>query len=491
MEQNHNRNVAANLPPLEELMAMDPAIVVPQLYFMVKMLLERVETLEGEVKELRAQLNKNSHNSHKPPSSDGFKKAPRSQRRQSGKHTGGQPGHPGHLLKLAEKPDAIVTHKVTSCERCGRSLLHALLKALVKGQVFDIPALQFFITEHQVEVKECSCGHVNVGTLPEGILPGTQYGQGAKALAVYLNQYQLLPLERTSEFFRDVFSQPISEGTLSKFVDDCSNGLEGFEQDAKGRICDSAVVHYDETGARCKNHRYWIHVASTGTLTYYAAHPNRGHKAMDAIGILPAYQGRAMHDGLGAYKKYPCFHALCNAHHQRELVAAKEDESVEWAGQMLDLLHDVKKAVDEAKGNGNSSLGIEAIKAIEDKYDDIVDTALKSHSPERESEAPINKGGRKKQSKSKNLLDRFRSKRSEILAFMNDFRVPYDNNQAERDLRMVKVKLKVSGTFRSERGIHAFCRIRSLISTMRKQGRDVLKSISDALMKIPIVVEFG
>ncbi|MBI5251866.1 MAG: IS66 family transposase, partial [Desulfomonile tiedjei] len=303
----------------------------------------------------------------------------------------------------------------------------------------------------------------------------------------YLNQYQLLPQKRTSEFFGDVFGRSVGEGTLNNFVSDCATALGEFGQELKAGIGDSKVVHFDETKAMSG---YWVHVASTGNMTYYAVHPNRGHKAMDEIGILPTFQGSAVHDGLVAYKKYPCRHVLCNAHHQRELVAVKEDENVEWAAQMLDFLHDVKKSVDEAKEKDNDCLESKEIKNFEERYEKIVKTGFEAYPPEPISAVPIKKRGRKKQSKGKNLLDRFKKNREQILAFMYDFKIPYDNNQAERDLRMIKLKIKISGTFRSKNGILNFCRIRSFISTMRKQGQRILQSLSNVFAGKSIAVQF-
>jgi len=487
MEENSTKYQAPKLPSLEEMLRMEPAVAISQLYGLVEMLLMENTLMKQELDELKARLNKDSHNSHKPPSSDKGKRKPKSLRKKSKRRPGGQPGHPPHVLEMAKDPDKTVTIPATKCERCGLSLLHAILLDFVKAQVFDLPRLRFLVTEYLAEMRLCSCGHLNIAPLPEGIVPGTQYGENTKALAVYLNQYQLLPQERTSEFFRDVFSQPISEGTLNNFVTTCSTALEPFEEELIRRIRDSAVVHFDETGAR----GYWVHVASTNTMTFFAPHLKRGMEAMNDIGILPGFKGTAVHDGLAGYKKYPCFHALCNAHHQRELVAVKEDESVEWADKMFDLLHDIKKAVDEAKDKNLTKLDSNVKQKFAKSYDKILDDGLRVYESQAEPEIAEKKRGRKKQRPGKNLLDRLRTQSSEVLGFMYDFDVPYDNNQAERDLRMIKVKIKVSGTFRSRHGIQAFCRIRSFISTMKKQGRAILQSISNVFSGGQVAVEFA
>lgn len=489
MEKNLEQDsklAISELPSLEELLKRDSNVVIPELYCMVKILLGRVEELEKEVRQLKSRLTMDSHNSSKPPSSDGLKKKIKNLRQPSQNPTGGQNGHEGKWLKFVEKPDETKVHDVETCENCNCSLNELIQVQVEKAHVFAIPKPKLFVREHQVPVKICPrCGAENKSSFPPGVFPGTQYDESVKSFLVYLNQYQYLPSERACELFQDLFGHTISEGTLNNAVGNCSSSLEPFEKEVKSQIIDSPVIHCDETGMASMEKCNYVHIASTPSLTFYTISQKRGSDGMDGAGILPYFRGTAVHDFWGAYMKYPCNHAFCNAHIVRELIFAHEEDNCEFAKRMIDCILEIKEAVDNEKEREGESLPVEAIAQFEEDYNQIIEEWLATYPPEP-NRTP-GKRGRKRQSKTKNLLDRLSTYSRQILAFMYDFSIPFDNNLAERDLRMMKLKQKISGTFRSIEGIKAFCRIRSYISTVRKQGRNVLESLKEALAGKPFL----
>ena len=290
--------------------------------------------------------------------------------------------------------------------------------------------------------------------------------------------YQLIPSERTTELLEDIFGQSISEGTLYNWNRAAYQALENTEAEIKQQLIQSSVTHFDETGTFCQNKLNWLHVVSNPRLTYYAIHPKRGKKAMDAINILPHYKGNAVHDFWNSYLPYECNHVICNAHLIRELTALSEILHQKWPSQMRELLLTIKKRVEQRCSRENS-LTILTLQQFEKEYDKLVRHGLRFH-PIRDKKNQ--KRGRQKQTKATNLLMRLKQYRSSILAFMYDFRIPFTNNLAERDLRMVKVKQKISGTFRSRDGASFFCRIRGFISTIKKNNLNVLDSISQTFL---------
>jgi transposase len=450
---------------------------------------EQITALQERVKALEDQLNKNSRNSSKPPSTDGFVKT-KSQRQKSGKPVGGQKGHTGYTLKMVDNPDHTIIHRVSRCNQCGSSLEETQATGYERRQVFDLPPIKVETTEHQAEKKRCPhCGCLNKASFPEEIQQPVQYGPRLKAIAVYLSQYQLLPYERTSELFADLFDHQLSQATLVNTNHACYEILEPVEEKIKQQVIDSPVVCFDETGMGINGKREWLHVASTETLTCYAAHPKRGQEATEAMGILPEFQGMAVHDFWKPYFKYNCDHALCNAHHLRELTGILEQNQQEWPKDMIDLLIEIKKAVEEKKAVANQLDPAQA-RSFEERYDQIIEKGL-AENPSPISRGQPGKRGRKKQSKAKNLLDRLNTHRREALAFMYDFNVPFDNNQAERDVRMMKVQQKISGTFRSAQGANIFCRIRGYISTVRKNSLSVINTIQAAFEGNPFIPACG
>ncbi len=437
-----------------------------------------IESQEERIMVLEEQLKKNSRNSDKPPSSDGLKRQIPNSRAKSSRKSGGQKGHEGHTLKMVSKPDHIQNHKVEECSHCHHSLKDTEVIDHKKRQVFDIPPMKLEVTEHQAEVKKCRhCGTINTAEFPVDVVQSVQYGPRIKSFSVYLMQYQLLPSERTTELIEDIFSQSISEGTLYNWNRAAYQALETTEAIIKQQLIQSPVNHFDETGTFCQNKLNWLHVVSNSNLTFYAIHPKRGKKAMDAINILPKYKGHAVHDFWSSYLPYNCKHVICNAHLIRELTALSENLNQEWPSQIKELLLSIKKRVEQSSSRQNF-FDESTLQLFEKEYDKLVRQGLYLNPIQDKSNQ---KRGRPKQTKATNLLIRLKEHRASILAFMYDFRIPFTNNLAERDLRMVKVKQKISGTFRSREGAAFFCRIRGFISTVKKNNLNVLNSISQTL----------
>jgi len=448
----------------------------------------RVEELQAQVKTLQEQVAKDSHNSHKPPSSDGLAKPkPKSLRPKSERPTGGQPGHPGHTLRMVEKPDRIVPHRVERCVGCGRSLAGQEPDRVERRQVHDLPEPKLEVTEHRAEVKTCACGYVNRATFPPEAAAPVQYGPRVKSVGVYLGEYQLLPFDRLTEIMRDLFAcESFSEGTLANFKADCSRRLESVEAAIRDLATAAPVAGFDETGARATGSLHWLHTVSTRLLTWYYAHKRRGAEAMDAAGILSEYRGRAVHDYWKPYLNYDCDHALCNGHLLRELIFLWEEQSQKWAKAMIEHLLAIKEAVATGCAAGLTALPPTDQDRFLQGYERIVQAGY-AQNPVAPPPPGPKRRGRHKQSKARNLLDRFRDHPNEILAFMRDFAVPFDNNQAERDLRMMKLRQKISGTFRSFQALVNFCRIRGYVSTARKNGLNALDALQRVFLGNPFV----
>lgn len=456
------------------------------LYTENRALWERLKALEEKLKALEERIAQNSRNSSKPPSTDGLNKpAPCSLRSRGERPPGGQPGHAGHTLKMVKNPDRTIRYRVFKCEKCGRSLKGKKATDLERRQVFDIPPVKIEVTEHQAEIKECRCGHLNKAVFPEDVTAPVQYGPDIKAKAVYLRDYQLLPSERTCEVLQDFFGSGMGNGTLENVTNKCSQILEEPVERIRQHIIESAVVNFDETGCRVDGKNQWLHVAGTPKLTYYQIHPRRGCEGMDEMGILPNFKGTAVHDFWKPYFKYNCKHGLCNAHHLRELTFVYEVQGWVWAKHMIDCLLDIKKVVDEAK-IVIDGLPEKQIREFEERYKEIIKQGY-AQNPLKNEPASIKKRGRQKKSKARNLLERLDHHREKTLAFMYDFNVPFDNNLGERDERMMKVKQKISGCFRSEDGGKFFSRIRSYISTARKNELSAIESLKRALAGAPFM----
>jgi transposase len=447
----------------------------------VAALLERVQIVE-------ARLSQDSHNSSKPPSSDGFTRSPkqRSLRKSSGKKPGGQAGHAGKALLQVEKPDYIVDHLPTACQHCHFSLTELARGPLIeRRQVFDLPRLKVQVTEHRAYSRTCpNCTKATLGQFPLEATNWVQYGPAFRAVAVYLLNQHLIPYARTAEILNELFSYSLSPGTLAEFVAQCHTRLAEPAAAIKAALQQADVLHSDETGMYVCGKREWLHVASTATLTHYEYHHSRGKRATDAIGILPAFCGVLVHDGFKSYTQNACQHALCNAHHLRELTFVSEQLGQVWARELLSLLCNLKTEVDRACTNGLASLKTACLLEYETLYQKLIELGLEENPPPVGG-WPKSKRGRVKQTKAKNLIDRLDKQRQQVLAFAYDFKVPFDNNQAERDLRMCKVQQKISGCFRSVEGATYFCRIRGYLSTLKKQGQNVFAALFNTFLGQP------
>jgi len=440
-----------------------------------------------EIQRLRDQLTKNSRNSGKPPSSDGLKKPrTRNLRQKTGRRSGGQEGHQGHTLEMVEQPKHVQVHPVLVCPHCATDLQPVKPCGRERRQVFDVPAVQIEVTEHQAEIKVCpACWQPVKADFPPGVTQPVQYGPRIKAQVSYLNNYQLIPLARTCEVLGDFYGHTPTEALVLDANAATVAGIVPSLDATQEQLIAADVVHFDESGLRVEGQLNWLHVASTELLTYYGVHPQRGQVGMQAQGILPAFQGRAVHDHWASYFAFDnCQHALCNAHHLRELLFVVEQYQQPWAEEMIRLLLDIKAEVGTIPA-GQVCLPSERLAHFEQRYDELIVSGGEANPPP--TQPPPKKRGRKKQTPPKNLLDRLEQYKPQVLAFMYDLRVPFDNNLAERDVRMVKVKQKVSGAFRTRTGAETFCAIRSYISTVRKHGLNVIDAIHAALIGTPFV----
>jgi transposase len=444
----------------------------------------QLTTLAAQLVEVERRLGKDSHNSHQPPSSDGLAKRPRprSLRQRSGKKSGGQVGHPGVTLRLVEKPDYVISHVPAACAKCGTSLATSPAGGCERRQIIEIPKPHMEVTEHQAVHKVCpTCQTNTVGQFPATVTQPIQYGPRVQAIGVYLQSYQLLSYERTVEAFWDLFQIAPSEGTLATAQQQAYVRLAPVEQAIRGALRQAAVAHVDESGIRVASHTAWVHVMSTPALTFYAHHAKRGPQAVKAIGLLLGFAGRRVHDAWATYLSLAGLCALCNAHLLRELIAVVEDTGQTWAQRLITLLLSMKAAVAAARAAGHTALPASQVTGFEAAYSRFINEGTRANPPP----APTGQRGRPKQTPARNLLDRLVKHRTAVLAFLHDFDVPFDNNQAERDLRMFKVKQKVSGCFRSPEGADYFCRLRGYISTLRKQDYSILEGLTSVFADQP------
>lgn len=453
---------------------------------------KKVSTLEEQVKKLLEQLGQNSRNSNWPSSRDKTrKKKPKTKslRQKSERQAGGQKGHKGHTLSFTTEPDEIVIHRPTHCTHCDKELLAEKRPDVVqKRQVIDLPPLEFVTIEHQVEtITCCNCQRSTSSEFPDGITQPVQYGKQIKQLSVYLRSEQFVPYERCRQMLTDLFGLSISTGTLQNFFKRAAAKTEPLIAQIKTRLLQAPVCHADETGFYINKQRVWLHTVSTPELSYFEPHQNRGYKATQAMDILPNYSGVLVHDAWATYFKYDQInHALCNVHHLRDLNRVIENDDQIWAILMKSVLLSAKQLADEAVLAGHDQLPPKTIERIEQIYTAVLQMGFCENLWEKPPPS-IKKRGRPKKSKARNLVERFKHHQNAILQFIHDFKVPFDNNLAERDIRMMKVQQKISGCFRSWAGAKQFCQLRSYTSTLRKQGLNIWQALGSLFEDEPIM----
>jgi transposase len=434
-----------------------------------------IKDLNERLKRQDERLKRHSQNSSKPPSADQYARQPKpqSERKKSGKKPGGQPGHKGITLQPTEEPDIIKNYGIDQCESCAHDLSNIQATHTVRQEI-DIPPVKPIITEHHIASKTCPQCKKTSTVGPAHLTQAIQYGQRVKTLASYLHYDQLIPLQRIQNMFADVFSLSMSEGTIVNMHEELFRNLVTNEVATHEQLLQNHSLHFDETGVFINGKLHWLHSASANAATAYFVHHNRGAKAIDAFNILPRFTGVAVHDHWKSYFTYDqAKHSLCNAHHLRELRGIFENYHQPWAQEMRQHLLRINQSVADAKVAFQADLPKDLLEGFSQVYDAILRNAL----PQIPIVKSSGKRGKAKQHPAKNLHDRLTQYKTDTLRFMYDLKVPFTNNQAESDIRMTKVKQKISGGFRNINGAHRFCRIRGFISTSRKQGLNVFKSL--------------
>jgi transposase len=427
-------------------------------------LFDWLEKLEARLQELEKKTDKNSRNSSKPPSSDGLRKVA-AEPRQRGEHSnGGQKGHVGTTRLLIDNPDVIEELYPRGHCVCGAELAAQTAVVKERRQQIDIPEPKTIVTEYRLMQVRCHCGLLHSSTFPEGVTPNVSYGARIKAYSVGLVQGHFVALERTCEIINDQYGIQPSTGSVQNWIGQAANRLLPDYIANQHALINADVAHFDESGLRVNGKLYWLHVAATASHVHYSVHEKRGTLAMDAAGILPAFTGVAVHDHWKPYWHYPCQHALCNAHHLRELGYCEQLTGDDWAIALRLLLVEGKKAITAAKADGKTALPTEIITDLLRRYDQQIDIGLTAF-PIRAHESGHK--GRTAQHTATNLLIRLRDFKTQVWRFLTDWRIPFDNNPAERLVRPVKVKLKVIGGFRAIGGSEAFCIIRSIWETRK------------------------
>ncbi len=409
-----------------------------------------------------------------PPSKEGLSKPPaenRAARRAAKRRPGKQPGAEGNNLAQVPNPDKVVPVTPETCTGCGGDLSDADVVDVDTRQVFELPEIRPYVTEYRIERRRCRCGCEVKGTVPDQATAPACYGPGVRGLAVYLAIYQHLPYDRMAQLFSDVFGLPISVGTLTAIVAEAGGKLGVFSDVVRDLLREAPLVNFDETGARVEGKLQWVHVASSALYTLLSAHERRGKVAMNDMGVITNMVGIAQHDGWKPYRSYGVVHALCNAHHKRELDNLAPVVGQEWADEMIGLLIEAKKATEEAKAKGEDHLDPSVLHSIRVRYGRLIQAGRAANPP------PVAGKRYGYAKKAHNLLERLDKRRAEVLRFASDFRASWDNNQAERDVRMVKVQQKISGSWRSRAGAKNYCATMSYISTMRKHGQPVLAGL--------------
>ena len=452
----------------------DLAAVVVQQAELIERLQAEIADVRVENAELKRRLGQNSRNSSRPPSSDSpfAKPAPKSLRRKSGRKPGGQSGHPGSTLALVENPNERRRHEPGSCTGCGADLAGAQEVGMERRQVFDLPPMMVRVIEHQLIARRCGCGTTTCGSAPEGVTAPVQYGPRVSAIILYLFAGQFLSKKRTAQALAELFGTPVSEGTVAMMTKRAAEGLDTFLAEIADRIAASEVAGFDETGLRVAGKLHWVHCARTGKYTLITCHPTRGREGIDAAGVLRRFCGVAVHDAWAPYDTYvDAEHQLCCAHAQRELAAVAETVGPNvdwcWATQAADALVEIQKLVAETITIDADAVDPEALAKQVQLFRCAVQIGITS------TAVRDDKVMRKHNALARRLADRH----DDYLRFTTDWRIPPDNNGSERDIRMIKLRQKVSGCLRTLTGARQFCAIRSYLSTAAKHGRNLLDTL--------------
>jgi transposase len=476
-------------PDLAATVAAQAAVIV-ELRAVIAEQVGVIERLTARVAELERQLGKHSRNSSKPPSSDGLGKPPaaKRQRRGGGRRPGKQPGAPGaHLARVAD-PDEVVVHRPERCGGCGGDLTLAPVVGVEARQVFDLPEIRLWVTEHRVERRACACGQVTAGVVADIACAPACYGPGVRGLAGYLMVWHHVPVERAAQVLGDVLGANVSVGTLAGLAAEGAGGLGEFGERVREQLAQAPVAHFDETGARVAGRLHWVHSASTPLHSWFTVHAKRGVVAMDAAGVLPGFGGVAVHDGWSPYWRYQgATHALCAAHLLRELEGITELPGQGWAAELAEWFTLACAQATLARDRGADRLEATILAGLCDRYDRILAKGRAANPP---PSRPPGRRRRRRRSPAVRLLERLGAHRGEVLRFLEDLRVPPTNNLAERDIRMVKLQQKISGCWRTLDGAQAFLTMRSYVATARKHGVNPLAALrrlfeSDPWMPAP------
>ncbi len=450
----------------------------PEVQALVDELRREILSLRQEVADLRRQLGKDSSNSSKPPSSDGPGKKPRiagSLRGKSGKQSGGQPGHKGGTLRRVATPDVTVKHTAACCTHCQAGLSDSMVTGVEARQVFDLPEPRLEVTEHQAQIYRCGqCRHVTKAAFPAGVIGPTQYGPRIRATAIYLNVQQLIPEDRVADIMSDLMgASGLCPASITAWCARKALELQPVEASIAAKLATGPVRHLDETGFRIGGKTCWLHSVSTADLTHYRVSEKRGAVPVDLHG------GVVVHDHFRPYYSLPDLeHALCNAHHLRALKALIEIEHAPWAEAMSQFLLSTNTLAGQAARRGEVALAGGVLAEIARDYDEIVAAGFEFHAQQTPLVRRPGTRGKPPRRPGHNLLIRLRDFKQDLMRFAANFAVPFTNNQAERDIRMMKLKMKISGGFRTIEGARTFATLRSVLSTAKKKATNIL----DALM---------
>lgn len=463
------------------------ALVVEQAAAIKRLEAESVE-LRAEIADLKRRLAQNSRNSSRPPSSDGLSKPPpKSLRRPSGRKPGGQPGHGGEHLEQVAVPDRVIDHVPRVCRGCNGDLSAGVEIGHRARQLFDLPEIRLRVTEHRAQIRRCGCGAETTAEFPAAVTAPAVYGPRVRALGIYLVAYQHLPYARAARLLSDWLGAPVSTGTLASFVTAGAGDLEAFLDDVHAQVRNSDVAHFDETGARVAGKLRWLFSASTDRATFFSLHDKRGYDGLNHAGVLAGFEGVAVHDGFKPYRDYEdVTHALCNVHHLRELLGiietANGDPSQDWAVRMDKFLRKLQLTVADARRAGMTGFDQAQMTRIRASYRQILTLGYHTNPA---STVRTGKRGKIGQSPARNLLVRLDRDQDAVLRFATDFRVPFDNNQAERDIRMIKLQQKISGCWRTITGAERFLAIRAYLSTAAKNQQPIATVLTKLAARDP------